>query len=200
MATSLLFRHGICFQEGENDESTQNDQSTESPKDAESSKNIAVDEVSMNRQCLALTTGQAAMYCFVTPGTMVNWIKADLLPAQRTGGGQYRILLKDLRIFMHSRGMSTELLDAEPEDRPMCWQVFAGDARRKKACDGCLVKFLGVLNCFRLMGMNPEEERYPEGCEACEYYQRWSNEPDQDAFEQISGRATAISEKEDVKP
>ena len=149
---------------------------------------------------LALTTGQAARYCFVTPGTMVNWIKADLLPAQRTGGGQYRILLRDLRSFMYSRGMSTELLDAEPEDRPMCWQFFGGDVRRTRSCDGCLVKFLGVLNCFRLMGMSPEEEQRLEGCEACEYYRRWSNEPDPAACNRIPGRAPALAEKGDVNP
>lgn len=129
-----------------------------------------------------MTTGQAARYCFVTPGTMVNWIKAGLLPAQRTGGGQYRILLRDLRAFMHSRGMSMELLDAEPESRPMCWQHFAGDASRAQACEGCLVKFLGVLNCFRLMGMSPEAGDRAEGCGSCEYYQRWSNEPDLEAL------------------
>ena len=146
----------------------------------------------MTRQSLALTTGQAARYCFVTPGTMVNWIKADLLPAQRTGGGQYRILLRDLRVFMDSRGMSTELLDAEPECRPMCWQFFGGDTGRHAACDGCLVKFLGVLNCFRLMGMNPDEKRRMEGCEDCEYYHRWSGEPDWDLIEARPGPGTAI--------
>jgi len=189
----------MCYENGETRESAQNDQSTQSPKDAESSQSTAVDEASMNRQFLALSTGQAARYCFVTPGTMVNWIKAELLPAQRTGGGQYRILLQDLRTFMHSRGMSTERLDAAPEDRPMCWQFFTGDAGPKAACDGCLVKFLGVLNCFRLMGMNPEEEGRPEGCEDCEYYQRWSNEPDQDAPEQMGGAVRAIPEKGDVR-
>ena len=151
----------------------------------------------MNQEFLAMTTGQAARYCFVTPGTMVNWIKAGLLPAQRTGGGQYRILLRDLRIFMHSRGMSTELLDAEPEDRPMCWQFFAGDASRGEACEGCLVRFLGVLNCFRLMGMSPEAGGRLEGCESCDYYQRWSNEPDRDACEQ--GAAAAVPEKGHVR-
>ena len=148
----------------------------------------------MTRHGLALTTGQAARYCFVTPGTMVNWIKADLLPAQRTGGGQYRILLRDLWTFMHSRGMSTELLDAVPEDRPMCWQFFAGDTERQARCNGCLAKFLGVLNCFRLMGMNPEEEHRREGCEDCEYYQRWSGESDWDLIEAHPGPATAMPE------
>ena len=81
--------------------------------------------MSANRRLLALTTGQAAKCCFVTSDTMVNWIKADLLRAQRTAGGQYRILLSDLRAFMCSRGMSTELLDDAPGDRPMCWEFHA---------------------------------------------------------------------------
>ena len=63
------------------------------------------------QQKLAVSTGQAARYCFVTSDTIVNWIKAGHLAAQRTAGGQYRILIADLRSFMQSRGMSNRLMD-----------------------------------------------------------------------------------------
>ena len=126
----------------------------------------------------ALTTGQAARCCFVTPDTIVNWIKSDLLPAQRTAGGQYRILLRDLRTFMVDQGMSTELLESEPDSRPMCWQFHErreDSGREASPCEGCVVKFLGVLNCFKLMGMRPEEGLRHEDCGACEYYRRWGD-------------------------
>ena len=64
----------------------------------------------MKKRALAVSTGEAARYCFVTSDTIVNWIKAGLIRAQRTAGGQYRILLRDLRDFMEERGMNTSLL------------------------------------------------------------------------------------------
>ena len=77
----------------------------------------------MNKNPLAVTSGQAARYCFVTSDTILNWIKANCLPAQRTMGGQYRILVEDLRHFMSRHGMSAELLDSEMETRSYCWEV-----------------------------------------------------------------------------
>jgi excisionase family DNA binding protein len=52
---------------------------------------------------IGLTTGQAARYCLVSPDTIVKWIKAENLPAQRTIGGQFRIFVNDLRQFMAQR-------------------------------------------------------------------------------------------------
>ena len=131
-----------------------------------------------NRRLLALTTGQAARCCFVTSDTMVNWIKAGLLRAQRTAGGQYRILLSDLRAFMCSRGMSTELLDDAPGDRLMCWEFHSGTGAGeldRSVCDSCLVNSLGVLNCFKLMGLRPGKGHLHERCEACDYFRRWGD-------------------------
>ena len=135
-------------------------------------------EMTANRRLLALTTGQAARCCFVTSDTIVNWIKAGLIRAQRTAGGQYRILLSDLRVFMCSRGMSTELLDDGPGDWPMCWEFHLGtDAGNldRSACDGCLVKSLGVLNCFKLMGLRPGKGHLHKNCEECDYFRRWGD-------------------------
>ena len=131
-----------------------------------------------NRRLLALTTGEAAKCCFVTPDTIANWIKAGLLNAQRTAGGQYRILLSDLRAFMCSRGMSTEFLDNEPGDRHLCWEFHSRNKCGKPGnaiCEGCMVKSLGVLNCFKLMGMHPGKGHLHESCEECAYFRHWGS-------------------------
>ena len=122
----------------------------------------------MKKEKLALTTGQAARCCFVSPDTILNWIKAGRLVAQRTVGGQYRIRASSLRDFMRSMEMSTDVLDGHQNTRPMCWAFHEG----RKACSGCLVKYLGVRDCFKLMGMRPEADSQKD-CEKCEFYQRF---------------------------
>ena len=42
------------------------------------------------------TTGQAARLCSVTPDTVLKWIKAGRIEAQRTAGGHYRISPQEL--------------------------------------------------------------------------------------------------------
>ena len=67
---------------------------------------------------LAFTTGQAARYCYVTSDTILNWIHAKVLVAQRTVGGQYRIRREDLIQFMREHGMRTDQLETELHPRP----------------------------------------------------------------------------------
>lgn len=131
---------------------------------------------------LAVSTGQAARWCFVTSDTIVNWIKAGLLTAQRTAGGQYRILVDELKAFMKSRGMSTSLLETDSGPRPQCWQFHAPSGPQQEEdcldCSECVVKHLGVLNCFKLMGMHPGPGHRHLDCEDCEYFRQWSqNDP-----------------------
>ncbi len=74
---------------------------------------------------LAVSSGEAARYCLVTPDTIVNWIASGHLPAQRTRGGQYRIRIDDLRGFMAEHGMRTDLLDEDLGLSPTCWEFWA---------------------------------------------------------------------------
>jgi excisionase family DNA binding protein len=128
----------------------------------------------------ALTTGQAAKYCFVTADTIANWIRSGLLRAQRTAGGQYRILIGDLREFMISQGMTVDQLDREAPDRPSCWEFHAAaDGAEPAACEECVVRFLGVRDCFKLMGMRSGARGAGGDCAGCDYFRRWGPaEPD----------------------
>lgn len=126
---------------------------------------------------LVLTTGQAARCCFVSPDTIVNWIKAGRLTARRTVGGQYRIMLEDLHAFMQAEGMSPQEDPDASDQRPMCWQFHTqADAGKPgpSPCADCMAKHLGVRDCFKLMGLRPQSGRAHGNCEECAYFQRWA--------------------------
>ncbi len=124
-----------------------------------------------------LTTGQAARYCLVSTDTMVNWIKAKELPAQRTVGGQFRILVADLRRFMVRSEMSTALLDTELDCRPYCWECRPGADRRATTpsapCSECPVYRTKALNCFELRAISAERSWAHTQCQDCLYLQKW---------------------------
>jgi excisionase family DNA binding protein len=121
----------------------------------------------------ALTTGQAAEYCFVTADSIANWIRSDLLPAQRTAGGQYRILAEDLRAFMRERGMSTAALDEDTDARAPCWEFRVRESSGGTGCDECVVRHLKVLDCFKLMGMQSGGRWPARDCADCAYFRRY---------------------------
>ncbi len=126
----------------------------------------------------ALSTGQAARFCFVTPETILNWIRSNRLKAQRTAGGQYRVPLQDLRSFMIENGMDTALLDAERDVRPYCWEFHCKLTSRYgnpslEVCQDCLVHRSGTSNCWELHGLLPVTRRRFDACPDCEYYQTW---------------------------
>jgi excisionase family DNA binding protein len=147
----------------------------------------------------ALSTGQAARFCYVTPESILNWIHSGRLRAQRTAGGQYRILVDDLRRFMVENGMDTTSLHEDQDARPYCWE-FHGEAAAKygnprlEVCEGCLVKRSGTLNCWELHGLLPVTGRRIESCDECDYHHRYgpreeaaagqSNQPMEERFEE----------------
>lgn len=126
----------------------------------------------------ACTTGQAARVCFVTPETILNWIKGGRLKAYRTAGGQYRIRVEDLRAFMAESGMEPDLLDREVAFRPPCWAFHDaetaryGSAAASRCCE-CLVKRSETRNCWELHGLVPLTVRRMDRCETCAYFQRF---------------------------
>ncbi|MEW6364008.1 MAG: helix-turn-helix domain-containing protein [Acidobacteriota bacterium] len=124
----------------------------------------------------AVSTGQAARFCYVTPETIVNWIRSNQLRAQRTAGGQYRIRTEELREFMTAKGMATALLDAERDVRPYCWEYHCEEAGRfGSVCDSCLVHRSGTLNCWELHGLLPLTSRRVDRCANCDYFQRYGS-------------------------
>jgi excisionase family DNA binding protein len=131
---------------------------------------------------IGLTTGQAARYCLVSPDTIVKWIKAKRLPAQRTVGGQFRIFVDGLRQFMVENEMSTELLDAECDCRPYCWEyhrwVRGAAGTSGSACSRCPVYRTKALNCFELRAISVGCGCEDRKCEDCAYFKAWAEPTD----------------------
>ena len=124
----------------------------------------------------ALSTGQAAKYCLVTADTIVNWIKRNDLPARRTVGGQYRILVEDLRRFMIERGMKTDLLEEELDSRKYCWEYCerTGFAPMQgQSCADCLVQRSLTLNCYELRSAFSCQSEELDVCGDCLYLAEW---------------------------
>ena len=125
---------------------------------------------------MGLTTGQAARYCLVSPDTIVKWIKAENLPAQRTIGGQFRIFIEDLRQFMIRNDMSTALLDVELDCRPYCWECYLGAHKEAgipdAPCSECLVYRTKALNCYELRTVSPGQTWRYADCRDCPYYRK----------------------------
>lgn len=123
----------------------------------------------------ALSTGQAARLCFVTPESILNWIRTKRLRAQRTAGGQYRIPVGDLRAFMLENGMDTGVLERETGERLTCWEFHGREAARfglvsQEVCERCLVRRAAALHCWELHGLLPLTRRRFGACEDCAYY------------------------------
>jgi excisionase family DNA binding protein len=133
----------------------------------------------MTASAVGVTTGQAARYCLVSPDTIVNWIKAENLPAQRTIGGQFRILVEDLRQFMVRNDMSTALLDEELACRPYCWEFRRGARTQsgapRETCRDCPVFKAKALNCFELRAITNGRRWAHTDCHDCEYFWKWAN-------------------------
>ncbi len=126
----------------------------------------------------AFTTGRAARLCFVTPETILNWIRGGRLKAYRTAGGQFRILRSDLRRFMVEEGMAAELVDREAGRRPTCWEFHEEEDARYgsvlgERCGECLVKRSETLNCWQLHGLVPLTVRRVDHCKDCAYFQKY---------------------------
>jgi len=127
---------------------------------------------------LALSTGQAARFCFVTSETILNWIRSGALKAQRTAGGQFRIRAADLRRFMTESGMDTSLLEQEASVRPYCWEFHCeigspAASAAPRICEECLVRRSGTLQCWELHPLLPLTARRVQRCRDCEYYRRY---------------------------
>ncbi len=123
----------------------------------------------------ALSTGQAARLCFVTPESILNWIRTKRLRAQRTAGGQYRIPVAELQSFMLENGMDTGALECETGERLHCWEFHGREAARygllsQEVCEGCLVRRAAALHCWELHGLLPLTRRKFGACEDCTYY------------------------------
>ena len=126
---------------------------------------------------LAVSTGEAARHCLVSPDTIANWIADGGLPAQRTRGGQYRIWVEDLRAFMTAHGMRTDTLDHDLGLTPTCWEFWASIDQTspccspgEPACNACPVYRSHADACHEVRPLLPGGTVRAPACVDCIYF------------------------------
>jgi excisionase family DNA binding protein len=128
-----------------------------------------------------LTTGEAAKLCAVTPDTVLKWIKAGKLHAQRTVGGHNRIPRGNLIALDERRSGRRTIADGQAKEFRFCWEFYSdGDALRTE-CRECLVYRSQATRCFEMSHLPPgsgyKGAFCDVSCNECEYYQRYRPEP-----------------------
>jgi excisionase family DNA binding protein len=125
---------------------------------------------------MAVSSGQAAQYCLVSPGTIVNWIAGGMLEAQRTVGGQFRIRVDDLRALMSEHGMRTDQLDGDFGLHPNCWEFWAHHSTEAQSCDrgptceDCPVHRSEASKCHEVRPLLPGGTLRAPSCSDCLFF------------------------------
>lgn len=129
-----------------------------------------------------LTTSQAAKKLFVSPDTVLKWVKAGKIKAHRTLGGHFRIptkLIDDL-IEDENRHHSKSLVPvSENPSFQYCWEHQSQMGILNAKCTECVVYKSRARRCYELRDI-PEEfgslKLYCKGsCEKCDYYKLVNN-------------------------
>ncbi len=124
----------------------------------------------------AVSSGRAASYCLVSPGTIVNWIAGGMLEAQRTVGGQFRIRVDDLRAFMKDHDMRTDQLDSDFGIHPTCWEYWSELSKephgtnQKPACGACPVFRSSASKCHLVRPLLPGGTKRAPSCRDCLFF------------------------------
>jgi len=128
-----------------------------------------------------LTTGQAARLCSVTRDTVLKWIRAGQIPAQRTPGGHHRIDRRDLDRAVRR---STEAPDhrnplAAHFSFQYCWE-YLGRGDLPEQCSRCMVYLSRAQRCYELARIGSEVESTAAFCQNscgdCEYFRKVSKQ------------------------
>jgi excisionase family DNA binding protein len=120
-----------------------------------------------------VTTGEAARLCSVTPDTVLKWVKAGKVPAQRTAGGHHRIPLSALTALTKADIPS---LERRYVDAPyhFCWEFHAREGEIPESCEKCIVFRSRSRRCYEMSKLPAEAGfvgLYCKGsCEQCDYF------------------------------
>lgn len=121
-----------------------------------------------------LTTGEAAELCSVTPDTVLKWIRAGKIPANRTPGGHHRIPLEALTVIFDTRNNLSNG-DKTADTFQHCWEFYSKPGSISRECKKCIVFRSGTKRCYEISDL-PIEAGHARlycktSCENCEYYQ-----------------------------
>jgi len=120
-----------------------------------------------------LTTTQAADLLAVSPDTVLKWVKAGKLRAQRTLGGHFRIPLQELKKL--AGDVSVSIADIPTAPHQYCWEYLSDNGEVKAECRDCITYRSRSKRCYELRdlpdGLGCLRLGCQSSCEDCQYYQ-----------------------------
>ncbi len=117
-----------------------------------------------------LTTTQAANFCNVTRFTIRNWANDGKLKIKQTSGGHRRILMDDLREFIHKNDIPADLSSGDAVLTPRCYDHKKFRNSDSHDCESCLVFKEKAAKCFLLIKeLGSEKVQCRHDCLTCEY-------------------------------
>jgi len=123
-----------------------------------------------------LTTSQAARLLSVSPDTVLKWVKAGKLTANRTLGGHFRIPASELQIFNGEEDNKSTHANHNhlPNSYQYCWEFLAAGGPIKKECKDCITFRSRASRCYELKdvpgGLGCLNLMCDTECTHCEYY------------------------------
>ena len=120
-----------------------------------------------------VSTGKAAKLCSVTPDTVLKWIKAGRIPANRTAGGHYRIDRELLLTIIESGELpdQQELMDKAFR---FCWEYYGDEGQIGEQCANCIVFRSRALRCYEVSELSKDQGHAKafcrSTCDDCEYF------------------------------
>ncbi len=129
-----------------------------------------------------LSTGQAAKLCSVKADTVLKWVRAGRLRAERTAGGHFRIDEKDLNALLGAKRANAPRRQAEPNTTPLrCWEYLSNCGEIRRECRDCVVYRVRAAQCFEVAGVADNighaKKFCGTSCDQCTYYQRVMGQP-----------------------
>ena len=127
------------------------------------------------------STGEAAELCSVTPDTVLKWIRAGKLHANRTPGGHHRIPRSALLPILQGE-MDSVLPPERQSDFQYCWEFYTVSGAITEGCEKCLVYRSRTRRCYEMKDLPPDAGYLgllcDTNCEKCDYYVMMYGEPD----------------------
>ncbi len=119
------------------------------------------------------SSGEIAKLCAVKRDSVVKWIRAGKLPANRTAGGHYRVPRSHLIEFMQKRRSGVPL-DRLGKNQAYCWEFHAKKGKIHGDCKKCICFRSRTLRCYELIksGLSGGHNAVfcLDSCESCDYY------------------------------
>jgi excisionase family DNA binding protein len=126
------------------------------------------------------TTGEVAEICSVTPDTVLKWIRAGKVPANRTPGGHHRIPRRALESLVE-RDDKEGILGRRRAAFQYCWEFYTKTGVMTEGCKDCIVFRSRSSRCYEMNDL-PSGAGYvglfcDSDCERCDYYKAVHGQP-----------------------